>query len=220
MPDVVFYDAETQSTLSDVGDNFDHLQVSCLCAIAVDADMILKFSEQPSEIEYILREHGRQLVLWRDEAELDTTRLKSCSSGLTTPKPSSPTMGSTLTFRSCESTTMATTACKRYLSHRCKTLDPCKTIEAATGIRTKLDQLLKSNGLETKSANGLEAIDWWNAGQAQMKLRSYCMKDVEVMARLVLHTTIQMSGVCTLPNAVFGIASFSRPEMLPNSSRR
>ena len=206
MPDVVFYDAETQSTLSDVGDNFDHLQVSCLCAMAVDADMILKFSEQPSEIEYILREHGKQLVLWRDEAETGHDPFEVLLQWFDDAEAIVAYNGLHFDFPLLRKH-YGRAGYKRYLSHRCKTLDPCKTIEAATGIRTKLDQLLKSNGLETKSANGLEAIDWWNAGQ-RMKLRSYCMKDVEVMARLVLHATIQMSGVGTLPNSVFGIASF------------
>ena len=205
MPDVVFYDAETQSTLSDVGDNFDLLQVSCLCAIAVDADLILGAAS--SEIEYILQEHSRQLVLWRDEAERGHDPFEILLEWFDNAEAIVSYNGLHFDFPLLRKHYKGAQRLQRYLSHRCKTLDPCKTIEAATGIRTKLDQLLKSNGLETKSANGLEAIDWWNAGQ-RMKLRSYCMKDVEVMARLVLHNTISMSGVGVLPNAVFGIASF------------
>ena len=208
MPDVVFYDAETQSTLSDVGDNFDHLQVSCLCAIALDADLILKFVDQPSEIEYIIKEHGRKLVLWRDEAEKGHDPFETLLEWFDDAEAIVAYNGLHFDFPLLRKHYgRSEGAGPRYLSHRCKTLDPCKTIEAATGIRTKLDQLLHSNRLETKSANGLEAINWWHAGQ-RMKLRCYCMKDVEVMTRLVLHKTIYMGGVGTLPNAVFGIASF------------
>ena len=207
MPDVVFYDAETQSTLADVGDNFDFLQASCVCAIAIDADLILKFADQPSQIEYILKEHGRHLVLWRDEAEQGHDPFELLLQWFDDAEAIVAYNGLHFDFPLLRKHYKGAHRVQRYFSHRCKTLDPCKTIQSSTDVWIKLDKLLKANGLETKSANGLEAIDWWHAGQ-RMKLRSYCMKDVEVMARLVMHKTILLPGVCTLPNAVFGIASF------------
>ncbi len=208
MPNVVFYDAETQTTLADVGDNFDHLQVSCLCAIAIDSDLIAKFDDEPSNIEYIIKEHGRKLVLWRDEAEIGHDPFETLLEWFDAAEAIVAYNGLHFDFPLLRKHYgRSETAAQRYLTHRCKTLDPCKTIEAATGIRTKLDRLLNCNGMETKSADGMEAIKWWSQGE-RMKLRCYCMKDVEVMARLVLQKTIFMKGIGTLPNSVFGIASF------------
>ena len=207
MPDVVFYDAETQSTLHDVGNNFDLLQVSCVCAIAVDAELILKFADQPDQIEYLLNEKSTKLVLWRDEAEKGKDPFELLLKWFDDAEAIVAYNGLHFDFPLMKKHYPSKDKQARYFSHRCKTLDPCKTIEAFTGTWIKLDKLLKANHLETKSANGLEAIDWWNSGK-RMKLRSYCMKDVEVMARLVMRNTIVLPEVCTLPNAVFGIASF------------
>ena len=92
--------------------------------------------------------------------------------------------------------------------HKCmnKTLDVFSRIRDATTTWYKLDALLALNGLSTKTADGLQAIAWWEAGK-RAELQEYCEVDVEQCARLALLPTLALSGGRTLANYNFGIAS-------------
>ena len=104
-------------------------------------------------------------------------------------------------------------ASKKYFSslelyERCtaKTLDVFSRVRDATGKWYKLDTLLELNNLETKTADGLQAIAWWKNGQRDV-LREYCEVDTQQCARLSLLPKLQLSSNATLPNYNFGVAS-------------
>jgi len=89
---------------------------------------------------------------------------------------------------------------------RMRQLDVFARVRDVTGVWMKLDHLLKFNGHETKSADGLKAIAWWAEGN-RTDLAHYCEMDVRQLARLALQLDLQIGGGLTLPNDVFGVAS-------------
>ena len=189
MPDVVFYDCESDSTLAQCGHNFDQCQATCVCAIAIDADLILRCASEPSEIEYILKEHSKQAVFWRDEAEKGHDPFETLLRWFDEAEAIVAYNGLHFDFPLLKKH-YGRNGGQRYFAHRCKTLDSYKLILAATDQSIGLNALLQANGFETKTGSGLEAIQWWHEGK-RMKLRSYCMQDVKVMARLVMQNTIK-----------------------------
>lgn len=99
------------------------------------------------------------------------------------------------------------TARRRYLEHRLKTLDPMLKVAGAADISyPKLDGLLKSNRLSTKTGDGLLAIKMWEEGRRQ-ELQEYCAHDVQQLAQLVHLDKMEVANVGHLPNCVHGIAS-------------
>ena len=95
----------------------------------------------------------------------------------------------------------------RYYSHCSKTVDPFSRLRDVTGVWFKLGALLKENGLETKTADGLEAIKMWENGE-RAKLAEYCMGDTVQTARLVMKRELTLplkwSGVSVvMSNRVF-----------------
>ena len=102
--------------------------------------------------------------------------------------------------------TSTTEAEQRYMNHRAKTLDVMLRVRDATGSFLKLDAILKSSGLETKSGDGAAAVSLWENG-AREELEAYCATDVEVTARLVLQEQITLPSGQTLPHQVHGLRS-------------
>jgi len=103
--------------------------------------------------------------------------------------------------------------CKKYFQdvfsyQRCceKTLDVFSRIRDSTGTWYKLDTLLKMNGLETKTADGLQAIEWWKKGELEL-LRLYCECDTQQCARLALLPRVDLGAGRALSNYNFGVAS-------------
>lgn len=60
-----------------------------------------------------------------------------------------------------------------------KSLDILKEIRASLGRRVKLDDVAHATLGEAKSADGLQAVRWWKAGEKQ-KVIDYCIQDVKV----------------------------------------
>jgi len=60
-----------------------------------------------------------------------------------------------------------------------KSLDLLKEIHASLGRRVKLDAVAQATLGEKKSGHGLQAIQWWHAGERQ-KVIDYCIQDVKV----------------------------------------
>lgn len=62
-------------------------------------------------------------------------------------------------------------------------------VKEVLGHRLSLDALARETLGESKLANGLEAVDWWNEGSQQSldKLQKYCEQDVIVTTRLYDH---------------------------------
>lgn len=101
------------------------------------------------------------------------------------------------------------TVFRRYMQHRLKCHDPMARIQVATDTRFKLDALLKLNGVPSKTADGLEAIRMWEAGQRE-ELLAYCSNDVWALAQLVCLWDLEVPVFGKLPNAAFGVASAVR----------
>lgn len=62
-------------------------------------------------------------------------------------------------------------------------------VKDVLGHRLSLDSLASQTLGESKLANGLDAVDWWNAGDAESlaKLKKYCEQDVAVTTKLYDH---------------------------------
>ena len=54
------------------------------------------------------------------------------------------------------------------------------------GHRVKLDQLAKDTLGTAKSGDGLQAVEWWRAGQKE-KVAAYCEQDVAILRDVVEH---------------------------------
>jgi len=62
-------------------------------------------------------------------------------------------------------------------------LDLMDAVVLATGFRVSLDNLAKNTLGTAKSADGLEALEWFRQGRIQ-EVKDYCLKDVEVTKKL------------------------------------
>ena len=58
-------------------------------------------------------------------------------------------------------------------------LDIMKVVYGTLGRRLKLDDIVKATLDESKSANGLQAIQWWKEGKID-EIIKYCEQDVRV----------------------------------------
>ena len=63
------------------------------------------------------------------------------------------------------------------------TVDMLDHIHGRLGFRVGLDALASATLGTAKSANGLQAIRWWRAGEVE-KLFAYCQQDVELTRQL------------------------------------
>jgi DEAD/DEAH box helicase domain-containing protein len=63
------------------------------------------------------------------------------------------------------------------------TLDLMDNLYHTLGFRLSLDSLARATLGETKSASGVQAVEWWRAKEFD-KLAEYCTKDVEVTRRV------------------------------------
>lgn len=64
-----------------------------------------------------------------------------------------------------------------------RTLDMLDDIHRRLGFRVKLDSLAYNTLGIRKSADGLQALQWWREGRIDL-IRDYCMQDVDVTRRL------------------------------------
>jgi len=67
-----------------------------------------------------------------------------------------------------------------------KSIDLMKTIQESLGRRIGLDAVASATLGTTKSANGLQAVEWWRQGEKQ-KVVDYCIQDVKVTKDLFDH---------------------------------
>ena len=66
---------------------------------------------------------------------------------------------------------------------RIKSLDIMQEIYGVVGRRLKLDSVAEGTLGEKKSASGAQSLQWWRAGEIE-KVRSYCLRDVEITKKL------------------------------------
>ena len=60
-----------------------------------------------------------------------------------------------------------------------QTLDLLQTIHRTLGFRLSLDSIAEASLGATKSANGLQAVEWFRAGELE-KIAEYCKADVDI----------------------------------------
>src|ERR1044072_7716573 len=60
-----------------------------------------------------------------------------------------------------------------------KSLDLLNEIYVAGGRRLRLDSIAEGTLGVGKSADGMQSLQWWRAGEIE-KVREYCLKDVEI----------------------------------------
>jgi DEAD/DEAH box helicase domain-containing protein len=63
------------------------------------------------------------------------------------------------------------------------TLDIMEELFRTLSFRVSLDAVARATLGDTKSASGLQAVDWWRSGELN-KLAEYCKQDVEVTRRI------------------------------------
>lgn len=66
---------------------------------------------------------------------------------------------------------------------RIRTLDMLSEIHRRIGFRVSLGHLAEVNLGESKSADGLQSLQWWKEGRVDL-IEEYCRRDVEVTRRL------------------------------------
>ena len=203
-PFCVVWDIETQDKITNMpGDNREeqvrNLEVSCLSYVKIPSAAILSGSEEALRAV----EEAPMVTLWRDEDEkgvgpffellktFDEAELIVSYNGLGFDHP--------VLFKHCAS--------KRTERHMFKVHDVFARLRDHTTIWFKLDNLLKANGMETKTANGLIAIQWWAEGERDL-LKEYCEQDVRALARMICLPELKLPRInATAPNYVFGVAS-------------
>jgi DEAD/DEAH box helicase domain-containing protein len=71
-------------------------------------------------------------------------------------------------------------------SIRERSFDVLEYLHKQMGHRVKLDQLAKDTLGAAKSGDGIQAVEWWRAGQKE-KVAAYCEKDVAILRDVVEH---------------------------------
>ena len=201
VPYVAVWDIETQNKIQDMPGRFREdkiklLDISCASIVKIPLELCLD-----SETRQAAMELSTTATYWVDgEAE---TSLKAMCSAL---KGAELIVGYNLAG-------FDWLVAKKYFVNQdefkecCeKTLDVFSRIRDATGVWYKLDSLLKLNGLEAKTADGLQAITWWKEGKREL-LREYCEVDTQQCARLALLGELQLGAGRRLGNYNFGIAA-------------
>ena len=67
-----------------------------------------------------------------------------------------------------------------------KTFDMLDHIKRRLTFRVSLDNLAAATLNEEKMGDGVQAVEWWKAGEIE-KIKEYCAKDVELTRRLFIH---------------------------------
>ena len=214
---VVVFDIETQNKISDMPgaerlDQICNLQVSCLSFLVVDAERLLDPDDAAQAVE-----DGVMTTLWRDEdpdgrgpfeplfRAFDDAELIVSYNGLDFDHP--------VLWKHSDK--------RRAEAHLLKAHDAFSRLRANTQMWYKLDNLLRANGLATKTANGLEAIRMWNEGERE-RLREYCESDTRQLARLLALPELRLpgGGATRVPNYLFGMASALAARRMSDSLRR
>lgn len=67
-----------------------------------------------------------------------------------------------------------------------RSFDVLEILHKQLGHRVKLDQLAKDTLGAAKSGDGIQAVEWWRAGQKD-KVAAYCEQDVAILRDIVEH---------------------------------
>ena len=69
---------------------------------------------------------------------------------------------------------------------RSRSFDLLTDLHARLGHRVRLDDLARETLGRGKTGSGVEAVEWWRAGQRE-KVAKYCEKDVRLLIDMVAH---------------------------------
>jgi len=75
--------------------------------------------------------------------------------------------------------------CLEYDFSRLKTLDMLEHVQGRLGHRLSLDHLARATLGVSKSADGLQALEWWKQGRLE-EIAAYCRADVRITRDLYL----------------------------------
>ena len=75
---------------------------------------------------------------------------------------------------------------------RIRSLDLMKEIYNSLGRRLKLDTIAEGTLGEKKSADGIQSLRWWKAGEIE-KVREYCLKDVALTKKVLEYALLNGS---------------------------
>jgi hypothetical protein len=181
------------------------MQFTCICASCIPSDLV---ASGASEQEVMTSATGH--TYWRDVAEKGKTPLDGLLElfdgadlivgfnclGFDFP----------LIKRFYRGVVSGRTASQRYLCHRAKAVDIMFRAKDATDRYYKLDTLLATNGLASKTSSGAKAVQMWEEGRRD-ELESYCAADVDLTARLALKESLVLPDGIALPNHLFGAHS-------------
>lgn len=198
----VTFDLETRNKIQDMpgrfrDDKVKQLNISCLCAVKFDADVAL---EDPTKA----LEEAERLVYWQHKAGDIGQFLKLLDGALVVGGFNVFGFDFPVLSRHYQHPSFGGN--RRYRNHTFKTQDPFSRLRDATGVWYKLDTLLKTNGLEPKTADGLQAIAWWHEQKLE-PLQDYCMADVELCTQLMLRTTLLLPDGDVAPPHAFSFQS-------------
>ena len=152
MPFCVCFDLETRSKIDDVpgryrDDKVRALQISVLCATKLDADLAVddpqRAFEQREEFVFWAHTKGdipRFLQMLDGAVAIGGFNVFGFDFPVLAKHYQAPGGGGN----------------KRYRSHTFKAQDPFSRLRDSTGIWYKLETLLRANGLNPKTANGLQ----------------------------------------------------------------
>ncbi len=75
--------------------------------------------------------------------------------------------------------------CVKYDFGRLRTLDMLEHVKRRLGYRLSLDHLAQATLGASKSADGLQALEWWKQGRLE-EIATYCQADVAITRDLYL----------------------------------
>jgi hypothetical protein len=200
-PYVAVFDVETKSKISDMPGRFREdkiklLEISCASIVTIPSELCLDPSDRERAMEV-----SKTTTYW-----CDGEGANSMDAMCAALKGAELVVG----YNVCGFDWLSA---KKYFKNpddfrACceKTLDVFSRIRDATGVWSKLDRLLEMNGLETKTADGLIAIQWWADGERTL-LKQYCERDTQQCARLALLPELSLGAGRMLSNYNFGVAS-------------
>lgn len=199
---VCCFDIETQQKITDMpgrfrDDKIKLLDISCASTVMIKSDICLDPADRERAMESAVTK-----TFWVDGGSNGESLADMCA--LLTG--AELIVGYNLAGFDWLTTKKYFSDSASYNSCREKTLDVFSRIRDATSVWYKLDNLLKINALQSKTADGLQAIQWWADGEREL-LKEYCEIDTQQCMRLALLPALHLGGGRTISNYNFGIAS-------------
>lgn len=202
MPTVVVFDCESDGKPTRIGQrgeqDFRHVQCTVACAMVLDTSRILL----PEAARTTLVQ-AREITCWRDVvpckgASPFKNLLEAFDQADVIVGYNSLDFDLPLLWKY-----YGAKGSRRYMEHRLKSLDIFSRLRAVSNQWPKLEQLLESNQLGSKSGDGAHAITLWEQNKRD-ELRKYCMQDVRLTAQLALLPRLRM-GNLWIPAHVYGV---------------